>query len=262
MAAAIAVSHYKDLLNFIVPNDQSFNNDDYCGAFHFRFWIEGEWYTHFNHFISNLKYLEYFIFRFDVVIDDYLPVNAITGLLICTRNVNDKDELWCSLLEKAYAKVNSCYEFLDGGLTIDGLVDLTGGIDETIIVNEIKDHNNLWKFIKKSYNFKSMMGANMFADENATEISYNEMILDNGLIAGHAYAITNVIEIDNSSNSNDNFSSFTNSSNKICLIRLRNPWGFIEWNGRFSDGSIEWNSLTESQKQDIGLVNKEDGEFW
>ena len=45
MAASIAVAQYKDLLNFMVPKDQSFDSADYCGAFHFRFWQYGEWYN-------------------------------------------------------------------------------------------------------------------------------------------------------------------------------------------------------------------------
>jgi hypothetical protein len=31
-------------------------------------------------------------------------------------------------LEKAYAKLNLCYEFLNGGDPIDAMIDMTGGI--------------------------------------------------------------------------------------------------------------------------------------
>lgn len=35
------------------------------------------------------------------------------------------------LLEKAYAKLNSCYEFLECGLAIDAMIDMTGGVHES-----------------------------------------------------------------------------------------------------------------------------------
>ena len=54
------------------------------GAFHFRFWIYGSWK--------------------DVVIDDYLPVNAKRKLLFL-HNEEAPNEFWAALLEKAYAKV-------------------------------------------------------------------------------------------------------------------------------------------------------------
>ena len=39
-------------------------------------------------------------------------------------------------------------------------------------------------------------------------------------------------------------------------------WGSKEWNGAWSDGSPEWASLSERQKAKLGLVLKDDGEFW
>jgi len=51
-AAAGIIQNY-NLFKKVVPFDNSFDNHEYCGAFHFRFWIYGEWK--------------------DVVIDDFLP---------------------------------------------------------------------------------------------------------------------------------------------------------------------------------------------
>ena len=49
----------------------------------------------------------------------------------------------------------------------------------------------------------------------------------------------------------------------ITLIRVRNPWGSrIEWSGPWSDRSPEWNSIPEQDRRMMGLVFRDDGEFW
>jgi len=42
------------------------------------------------------------------------------GNLIYCQNKKDPNEMFAPLLEKAYAKLNLCYEFLDGGDIVDG----------------------------------------------------------------------------------------------------------------------------------------------
>lgn len=70
--------------------------------------------------------------------------------------------------------------------------------------------------------------------------------MHNGLVRGHAYTVTKVIEL-----------------NGEQLIRIRNPWGNeVEWNGAWSDQSEEWNSLGEDERAEAGLAKEHDGEFW
>ncbi len=52
-----------------------------------------------------------------------------------------------SLLEKAYAKLSWSYEGLDAGQTTDALIDMTGGIEETYDIKEIKDKNSFFDII-------------------------------------------------------------------------------------------------------------------
>lgn len=43
------------------------------------------------------------------------------------------------------------------------------------------------------------------------------------------------------------------------LIRLRNPWGQVEWNGEWSDKSSLW---TPELKTQCGFLNANDGIFF
>ncbi len=70
--------------------------------------------------------------------DDFLPVSQRGQLVFCKNRVT-KNEFWSALLEKAYAKVCGSYELMEGGLTCDGLVDMSGGIQETFRLY------NIWK---------------------------------------------------------------------------------------------------------------------
>ena len=64
---------------------------------------------------------------------------------------------------------------------------------------------------------------------------------------GHAYSILQVKRI---TLDNGDFER---------LIQIRNPWGFHEWKGDWSDKSDRW---TENTKQQVQFENKDDGTFW
>ncbi|KAM9147300.1 calpain-3 isoform 4-T5 [Pangshura tecta] len=70
-----------------------------------------------------------------------------------------------------------------------------------------------------------------------------------GLVKGHAYSVTAVEE-----------TSF--KAGKIKLVRLRNPWGQVEWKGAWSDNSDEWNLIDKAEKIRLQYRIAEDGEFW
>uniref|UniRef100_A0A3P9CJW0 Calpain 12 n=1 Tax=Maylandia zebra TaxID=106582 RepID=A0A3P9CJW0_9CICH len=70
-----------------------------------------------------------------------------------------------------------------------------------------------------------------------------------GLIKGHAYAITDADKL-------------TKPSDEILLLRLRNPWGFIEYCGPWSDKGKEWENVDPTEKERIEVKCVEDGEFW
>ncbi len=155
--------------NRVIPSQgQSFNNSEYAGVFHFRLWRFGEW--------------------IDVVVDDYLPVNAETNSLVYCHNNKDSNEMFGPLLEKAFAKINGCYEFLDGGDIVDALIDMTGGVGESFNVKSNNSNANsksiektkLWEILFKSFAMKSLCGASIDAKGG-----HIEDIKANGLVLGN-----------------------------------------------------------------------------
>ena len=75
-----------------------------------------------------------------MIVDDLLPCDENDKLIYC-RNKKSAHEFCLPLLEKAYAKLAACYEFLNTGDPGDAMIDLTGA------VNEMYD---LEKCVKKS----------------------------------------------------------------------------------------------------------------
>merc|ERR1712002_663386 len=95
----------------------------------------------------------------------------------------------------------------------------------------------------------ALMGCSIDADPNELEAK-----LDNGLIMGHAYSITDVRKVEIQT---------PRMSGEIPMVRVRNPWGDShEWKGRFSDDSEEWQYIPEEEREEMGLTFSHDGEFW
>ncbi|KAJ8338187.1 hypothetical protein SKAU_G00371530 [Synaphobranchus kaupii] len=126
VAATSCLATEPSLWKKVIPDhkEQEWNPkrpDLYAGIFHFRFWRLGCW--------------------TDVVIDDRLPTGQDGALLFCRSG--SPREFWSALLEKAYAKLNGCYEALEGGNTAEALVDFTGGVSEPLSLDrEVLIHHS------------------------------------------------------------------------------------------------------------------------
>ncbi|XP_075699904.1 calpain-3 isoform X5 [Rhinoderma darwinii] len=176
----------------------------------------------------------------DVVIDDCLP--TFNNQLVFTKS-SQRNEFWSALLEKAYAKLHGSYEALKGGNTTEAMEDFTGGVTEFY---EIKDApKDLFKIMKKAFERGSLIGCSI----DAIVPAQFETRMASGLVKGHAYSVTGVEE-----------TPF--KAEKVKLVRLRNPWGQVEWNGSWSDNSKEWTIIDKSEKSRLQHQIKEDGEFW
>ncbi|XP_030602851.1 calpain-2 catalytic subunit-like [Archocentrus centrarchus] len=220
VATISALTFQKDLMAQVVPMEQSFRN--YAGIFHFRFWRFGKW--------------------VDVVIDDYLP--TINKELLSLRS-KCGHEFWAPLLEKAYAKVCGSYADMDAGYPSEACKDFTGGVIQTYKLKEPNspDHGEIWLTLRRAIVCKSLICCWTVPKEDTA----GNPVSVSGLVFGHAYSVTGVTEVE------------LNGS-RVRLVRVMNPWGELEWNGKWSDKSDLWNKVRpEVWKK---CFNREDGEFW
>lgn len=221
--------------------------------------------------IKNLfcfRFFKDFKWRY-VIIDDRIPCRKVSRNQIprpIYARCKSDNEFWVPLIEKAYAKLHENYDSLISGFIDEGLVDLTGftARKKNIGPEQIKnkeESEKLWKMLQeyssleyetdkdkkkdrhgkdiKSSMLKvnnSMMGVSIDAKTVECDVVYNGSKC--GLLARHAYSILDTFEISKPS-------SFK-SRKKSRLLRIRNPWGTKEWNGKWSDQSEE---LRENQEK-------------
>uniref|UniRef100_A0A8C1SEJ1 calpain-2 n=1 Tax=Cyprinus carpio TaxID=7962 RepID=A0A8C1SEJ1_CYPCA len=207
LAAIASLTLNEDVLARVVPSNQGFGQD-YAGIFHFQLWQFGEW--------------------VDVVVDDRLPTRD--GELLFVHSATGS-EFWSALLEKAYAKVNGCYEALSGGSTTEGFEDFTGGIAE---IYELKQApSNMFQIIRKALEAGALLGCSI----DITSAADSEAITYQKLVKGHAYSLTGAIEVSH-----------------LSVFHFRGSFGIT-----VQIISSEWNAVDPSEREN---VKSEDGEFW
>ncbi|RLW07152.1 hypothetical protein DV515_00004094 [Chloebia gouldiae] len=144
-----------------------------------------------------------------VVVDDRLPTK--NGELLFVHSA-EGSEFWSALLEKAHAKLNGSYESLSGGTTTKVFEDFTSGIAEHYELQ--KPPPSFFKIIQKAVQ-KALSLA-------APSISPVLQEQKQSLVEGHRYSVTGAEEV-----------SFQGTVQK--LIRIQNPWGEVEWTGKWND---------------------------
>ncbi|XP_018411999.1 PREDICTED: calpain-8-like [Nanorana parkeri] len=174
----------------------------------------------------------------DVVVDDRLPTKK--GKLLFVKSTA-ACEFWSALLEKAYAKLNGSYEALKGGLPLEALEDFTGGVGELYYFENLP--NNLFQIIRNALKTKSLVTCSTKSDSGSGEI-----VVKTNVVKNHAYSLTGAEEV-------------SYRGDKVQIVRVRNPWGFKEWNGAWSDTAPEWNEIDPEVKTRLNL-QCDDGETW
>jgi calpain len=124
---------------------------------------------------------------------------------------------------------------------------MSGGLEEMFDLQKMPadEKEYLWTILFQAYHKNSIMGCSIIPDPSVREAK-----LANGLVKGHAYTITKLV-------------NFDSNGRETKLLRIRNPWGNdVEWKGAWSDNSRNWDRLSDETKQELGLVSDNDGEFW
>lgn len=121
IGAIIALMNNKKALEVVIPADNTERKNMDIGAYHFRFWKLGYWYS--------------------VVVDDYLPVNK-SGELIFSFNKIYPNEYWVPLFEKALAKFMGSYDELEGGIFENSALFLSGGLHDEYLIEKSVEKNN------------------------------------------------------------------------------------------------------------------------
>lgn len=170
----------------------------------------------------------------DVFLDDYFPcdVDDRTPRFSYSKG----DELWVLLLEKAYAKLHGSYYIIEGGNCPRALTDLTG---EPVLHFHVEDHTDdeIWNTLTQHDHLDHVMCVSAGGKEG------NDWKERYGLVPAHGYGLLGVKQYKGER-----------------LLHLRNPWGMVEWNGKWSDGDTK--TWTEDAKRALHYVNADDGSFW
>ncbi|KAG0314384.1 calpain 7 [Dissophora globulifera] len=173
-----------------------------------------------------------------VVVDDYLPVSK-TGSLMCTFSTN-KNEIWPSIIEKAYMKLMGGYDFPGSNSGID-LYALTEWIPEHLFIKDM-DKEEQWRRMmngqRKGVALVTIATGEM-NDEEADRL---------GLVPTHAYAVLDLKEV-----------------HGLRLMQVKNPWSHMRWKGPFSH--LDADHWTEELKKELNFdqfaaLKNDDGIFW
>jgi calpain-15 len=184
----------------------------------------------------------------NVLVDDYLP---------CTRNGTlcytgaARRQVWVPLIEKAAAKLASCYEGLHAGTLCEAFSLLTGSPTERVLLFSKTDgglgpeeSDTLWIRVVSSHEAGYLVGLACAPRPDRTAAELHAL----GLQAPHAYTVSDTAEV-------------TIEGELRRLVKLRNPWGSRSpstWNGSWGISSSEKRRFDKQ----VNFTECHNGLFW
>eukprot|EP00817_Percolomonadidae_sp_ATCC50343_P004880 CAMPEP_0117418762 /NCGR_PEP_ID=MMETSP0758-20121206/479_1 /TAXON_ID=63605 /ORGANISM="Percolomonas cosmopolitus, Strain AE-1 (ATCC 50343)" /LENGTH=376 /DNA_ID=CAMNT_0005199461 /DNA_START=962 /DNA_END=2089 /DNA_ORIENTATION=+ len=175
-----------------------------------------------------------------VQVDDRLPITS-QGIILASHSTNQ--DLWVSIIEKAYMKLHGGYDFPGSTSSVD-IYSLTGWIPEDINFHstiDVFDSKGKWDRLYSCFNRGRCVAT-------ISTHSSIEKLKNTGLEESHSYIVLDVVCIDQHK-----------------LLKVKNPWGKNRWTGAFSPHSHQWDNvdLIHSLKYDVMEARKkDDGVFW
>uniref|UniRef100_A0A4W3K6S6 Uncharacterized protein n=1 Tax=Callorhinchus milii TaxID=7868 RepID=A0A4W3K6S6_CALMI len=240
LAAASCIATRDGLWQKVIPDwrEQDWDPkrpEKYGGIFCFRFWRFTEW--------------------TEVVVDDRLPTMG-GDLLYC--HSTSRQEFWSALLEKAYAKLSGCYEALSGGNVGDALLDFTGAVVETLDVKPEDSVETSGEGFKLGDHLLTTFDQGGLIS-CSSHLKPSAEMQDLGLNTQHSYSVTGLRRVPLTAGT---LAGSGPGPDTQLMVRMRNPWGNSEWIGPWSDASKEWNKVSKHERKKMGIVVRNDGEFW
>lgn len=150
--------------------------------------------------------------------------------------------LWGVYLEKAWAKINGSYGNIETGLPREVFQVVTPFT--TIPIDVAKENpESLWKNLVSSNEWDCIMTCTI--SSKLDEDSLKKV----GLVPNLSFSLI------------DAFEKQDKDKNVYKLVKIRNPIGEGEWNGKFSDNSDAWTDELKKLFEFTGEA-KDDGIFW
>ena len=162
--------------------------------------------------------------------DNILTTKDEEGRIIRAFTRSKTNDIWISLLEKAYAKVHGSFENIKEGFTEYAIRDLTGVSYKTLYAE--KDSHKIWSFIKRGLEQNYIVVGTYKAEKD--------------IPGAYAYALLDAKEV-------------YSSQGKERILLVRNPWGTFKWEGDWSKNSKTW---TLALKKLINYDDLDDTKFW
>lgn len=180
-----------------------------------------------------------------LILDNYLPVAGGLPAFACIKD--DLRELWVSLVQKAYAKVNGSFAAITGGDALHFIQDFTGAPIyrfDSEFQEAMKSPSNAEPFFRTIIDTLSASHTLVLSTPPVEEAQMSKLDAL-GLRPMFTYLVDRVEKVQ-----------------KTLLFHVCNPWGLDKvWTGAWGEGAPEWKADSEAKVRCKPSWNKQ-GEFW